>query len=159
MLRKERVTSILDVGCGDGNLLACLCNAPPWLSGSPDIAQGPGYPCHLGSNDNRQADMSPPSDPPPEDDSAFVHASRLVGLDICSDELEKAVEGTAPEDVSEADASPSAWTYTSKTRRWDSLEVFIWKGSFADYNPSLCDMDCIVSTEVFVCMFLPPRKE
>jgi small RNA 2'-O-methyltransferase len=127
ILRQEGVSSILDVGCGDGNLLACLCNPPPWLSEEGRTTVDPSAECQSES-------------------LSFVDARRLVGLDISRKELVKAVECTAPEESTEMLTSWSG----RRIRRWDSLEVTILEGNFADYNPKLCDVECIVATEVYV---------
>jgi SAM-dependent methyltransferase len=129
ILRRERVSEVLDLGCGDGNLLACLCNPPPWLPGGPatQFSSAHGIPAIR------------------DEPLSFVHAKRLIGLDISSRELAIAVQTTAPEEPSD---SPNPWS--QEKRRWENLEVTILEGSFVDYNPDMCDIECIVSTEVWV---------
>jgi hypothetical protein len=130
VLRKERVSEIFDVGCGDGSLLACLCNAPPWLNGAPGEASD-------------YAAAAPGSEAEP---LSYVHARRLVGLDVAAGDLEMAVQMTAPAGAPTEEQT----TWSHEPRRWEALQVTILQGSFVDYNPDMCDVECIVSTEVYV---------
>ncbi|KAH7926087.1 hypothetical protein BV22DRAFT_1009925 [Leucogyrophana mollusca] len=73
ILRREGVTSIIDVGCGEGELLATLCQPAPWLS--PDLPS--------------PAAMR-------QEDPVNLHLANVAGLDVSSRDLRYAVEFTTP---------------------------------------------------------------
>ncbi|KAF9243433.1 hypothetical protein BU15DRAFT_43071 [Melanogaster broomeanus] len=124
ILRRERITAILDVGCGEGSLLASLCQPAPWL--------GPGS-----SQDEERALSSLFDNMGSNDeDSPNLHPTRIAGLDISSRDLDVAAECTSP-----ASANP---LYT----RWEPLGVELWHGSVDVINPSFIDVECVVATEV-----------
>lgn len=133
LLRQESVSSILDVGCGEGTLLATLCSAPAWL---PVPSEDTGATSDLGSEAMRKL---------VKDCFEYVRPTKLVGLDINPVDLEQAIIRTAPEDLTLA--VPTSY-FLTPLRRWTQLEVEIWEGSLADYNSAMCDLDCIVSCEV-----------
>ncbi|KAI0254988.1 hypothetical protein BJV78DRAFT_1119955 [Lactifluus subvellereus] len=73
ILRRERVTSVLDVGCGEGVLLQHLTHAPPWRAHS----------------------ASTPA-PAVFEKPDFIHVREMHGLDILQDDLSYAIGVTAP---------------------------------------------------------------
>ncbi|KZT02600.1 uncharacterized protein LAESUDRAFT_716802 [Laetiporus sulphureus 93-53] len=130
VLRRERVHMVLDVGCGEGELISCLCNPAPWLPPPsltvPDSLSTSGIPGDILS--------LPLTD-------INLHPAKVVGLDISAADLKYAVESTAPESSSGEDC----WT---GTLRWEPLEVKIWEGDLQSINPEFVNVECIVSTEV-----------
>jgi len=73
ILRRERVTKVLDVGCGEGVFLQHLTHAPPWRAytsetPAPSVFQNPD----------------------------FIHSRELHGLDIVHDDVLYAADITAP---------------------------------------------------------------
>jgi len=64
-------TQILDIGCGEGELLNALRQPAPWLASHPDL-----------TDDGKE-------------DIASIHLAHLAGLDI-SDDVEFASQATAP---------------------------------------------------------------
>ncbi|KIJ66945.1 hypothetical protein HYDPIDRAFT_128429, partial [Hydnomerulius pinastri MD-312] len=124
ILRREHVTEVVDVGCGEGALLSTLCQPAPWLG--PRGSQGVDDDLSslfgsVGLND---------------DDTPDLHTTRIAGLDISSREIEAAVEFTSP---SSANA-----LYT----RWEPLDVDLWQGSVDVINPAFINAECIVATEI-----------
>jgi len=114
---------IVDIGCGEGALLATLCQPAPWLR--PNHFQDDDHElsslfCNVGLNE----------------DTPDLHATRIAGLDISSSELEIATEYTSP-----AAANP---LYT----RWEPLEVELWRGSVDAINPAFANVQCIVASEL-----------
>ncbi|KAG6331611.1 hypothetical protein ID866_7475 [Astraeus odoratus] len=130
ILRRERITEVVDIGCGHGELLAALCQPAPWLGPRSHWRKG----LSLQDADNGLTSLF---DSVLLDDSETpdLHPVRIAGLDISTRALQSAAELT----------SPSANTlYT----RWESLEVSLWHGSLDSINPTFVDVECIVATEV-----------
>ncbi|KAH9949972.1 hypothetical protein B0H21DRAFT_725561 [Amylocystis lapponica] len=89
ILRRENVRTVLDVGCGEGELIACLCNPAPWLL-PPPLKRNGSDPLVL-----------PACDPT----EGFMHPVRVLALDISSEDLQSAVACTAPRCTSTSSAS------------------------------------------------------
>lgn len=120
----QKHTQILDIGCGEGALLATLCQPAPWLR--PNHFQDDDHELsslfyNVGLND---------------EDTPDLHATRIVGLDISSSELEFATQCTSPASVNPL--------YT----RWEPLDVELWQGSVDAINPAFVNVQCIVATEL-----------
>ncbi|KAJ3559647.1 hypothetical protein NM688_g221 [Phlebia brevispora] len=131
MLRREEVTAVLDVGCGEGETIACLCNPAPWLSPHASVSSMPPLAGTLSWEDIKSSILS--------DD--FLHLEKVFAFDISSQALKDAVRMTIPQPQSEA----GQWHgYT----RWEPLHVKLWEGGLESYNPDFVNIDCIISTEV-----------
>ena len=129
---------MLDVGCGEGQTVECLCNAAPWLplQSKPELG--------LDAVSRREEqDLSYKDD--------FIHLRTLHALDISLDELRCVLEVTAP-------PPPPTGTETwSRLARWEPLGVKVWHGGVQAYNPEFVGIECIISTEVYVpTSLLPP---
>lgn len=74
----------------------------------------------------------------------YINVKQIHALDISLSDLEMACKETAPRPASE----PGSWHRVPP--RWEDLSVCIWKGSLDVYNPQFVDVECIVSTEVYV---------
>ncbi|CCM04257.1 uncharacterized protein FIBRA_06424 [Fibroporia radiculosa] len=127
ILRREDVHTVLDVGCGEGELISCLCNPAPWLPPPPtsvldSLANCAGNTADACDNFHIAAAL-------PE---VYLHPTKVIGLDIAPNDLKYAIEGTAPRN----------------SIRWSPLEVNIWQGSLESINPEFIGIECIVSTEV-----------
>ncbi|OAX42172.1 hypothetical protein K503DRAFT_766992 [Rhizopogon vinicolor AM-OR11-026] len=121
ILRREHVSEIVDIGCGEGELLAVLCQPAPSLPPpSSDV---------LSSTSDATSSAIDPSD-------LDLHPMRVDGLDISSHALASAIEDTSP-------ASANA-SYT----RWEPLKVNMWCGGLEVFNPTFVNVECIVATEV-----------
>jgi small RNA 2'-O-methyltransferase len=130
---------ILDIGCGDGRLLAAL-SEPAFVLPPP------------------RQDIPPEYLPSPQE-IRELYTAELYALDVDASELSYAVEVTKPRiyhDRRDPDEDPPRpETYEEELLRapfprWTPLEVQIWKGSLADVNPAFIGVECIVSTEVCV---------
>ncbi|EJD06950.1 uncharacterized protein FOMMEDRAFT_76349 [Fomitiporia mediterranea MF3/22] len=126
-LREECVISVLDIGCGEGTLLSCLCNPPAFLDTSKENKE----------QEQRFDEIYSSS----TDGLPDLHISHLAGLDIASRALTSCIARTAPE-------SHLFQYHRDDLPRWEPLEVNIWHGSLSVYNPEFVDVECIVSTEV-----------
>ncbi|TBU32634.1 hypothetical protein BD311DRAFT_686791 [Dichomitus squalens] len=132
IMRREGVTEILDIGCGEGELLSCLCNPALWLAPPPPDVLPPA------------TDASPAeTDVLKELHEWVLHPTRIAGLDICKSELECAARVTKPP---EPDRDDVPWHSTPV--RWEPLEVKIWEGSLEHVNAEYAGVECIVATEV-----------
>ncbi|KAI0326610.1 hypothetical protein GY45DRAFT_1310137 [Cubamyces sp. BRFM 1775] len=134
IMRREGITEVLDIGCGEGELLSCLCNPAPWLAPPPpDVLPA-----------IEEDGVRTPHEVVAEGlHKDILHPVRIAGLDVSRADLECAVEGTRPR------ASGSgASTLWRDPARWEPLEAKIWEGSLAVVNPEFVGVECIVSTEV-----------
>ncbi len=118
---------VLDIGCGEGETIACMCNPAPWLL----LQSCPG------------ADEADPDNAIKD----FLHIETIYALDISSHDLRRAVELTAPPPP----PPPNGWQGHT---RCEPLEVKLWEGGMESYNPEFVDMECIISTEVYVLYLL-----
>ncbi|KAI9000607.1 hypothetical protein BD414DRAFT_430142 [Trametes punicea] len=145
MMRRDGITEVLDIGCGEGELLSCLCNPAPWLAPPPPDVLSP-EPDHTGDMDNAglSADHNKYHTPSEfaELHKDILHPVRVSGLDISHFDLQHAVEGTRPLAPGEANA---LW---HEPLRWEPLEVKIWEGSLAVVNSEFAGVECVVATEV-----------
>ncbi|CDO74989.1 hypothetical protein BN946_scf184945.g61 [Trametes cinnabarina] len=129
IMRRECITEVLDIGCGEGELLACLCNPAPWLAPPPPhVLPRP-----------RDEDVGDLADLHRD----ILHPVKIAGLDVSPADLADAVEATRP--LEAGGGSGALW---HEPVRWEPLEVRIWQGSLARVNPEFVDVECIVSTEV-----------
>lgn len=130
---------VLDVGCGEGSLISCLCNPAPWLPPPlPSILETFARPLHQSTEGSAIPDSTADASQSyleyaPE---TFLNPTKVMGLDISSSELEAAIQDTAPSD----------WR-----TRWQPLEVEIWEGGLEVVNAAFAGVDCIVATEVYAC--------
>lgn len=120
----DTITQIVDIGCGEGALLATLCQPAPWLR--PKHFQDDDHElsslfCNVGLNDEETPDL---------------HATRIAGLDISSSQLEIAAQDTSTTSVNPL--------YT----RWEPLDVELWQGSVDVMNPAFANVQCIVASEL-----------
>ncbi|KDQ59367.1 hypothetical protein JAAARDRAFT_110270, partial [Jaapia argillacea MUCL 33604] len=86
-MRKYHVTSILDIGCSEGSLLACLARPAPWLP--PPVPLPPTDPAESTQCPTSQF-LAPSQDP------LDLYPSFIAGLDISPGDLQYAIEDTSP---------------------------------------------------------------
>ncbi|KAJ3809223.1 hypothetical protein F5876DRAFT_14255, partial [Lentinula aff. lateritia] len=145
ILRRENVSDVLDIGCGEGQLLSVLSVPSPWLPAPPQFLLNP--------NSQPKEPTSPlnlyntSSDPIPN-----LHITRLVGLDISTRDLEFAAQAIAPPANAEntEDSSIDPWRYRGHkdTVRWEEMTAKLWEGSLETINEEFVGTECIVSSEV-----------
>jgi len=128
---------VVDIGCGEGELLACLAQPAPWLRPPPDSMRHRRSTSsdHNSDNNSNLVTVMP-------DEIANLHCTKLQGLDISFHDLQYAIMGTTP--------PPS----NSQSIRWEPLEAKIWHGDLEFVNPEFVDVECIVSTEVCVTSYI-----
>ncbi|KAF7771592.1 hypothetical protein Agabi119p4_5903 [Agaricus bisporus var. burnettii] len=134
LLRKESITQVLDVGCGEGQLLSPLSQAASWLSPPPPSILPP-----------KNSEPGYTGNPIPN-----LHISHLHGLDISQPDLEFAARSTAPS----SDDIPLSQFHIHHNR-WEELEVKLWQGGLEVINEEFVNIECIVSMEVIE--HLPPE--
>ncbi|KAG6902859.1 hypothetical protein C0995_010744 [Termitomyces sp. Mi166 len=147
VMRAEKVTKVLDIGCGEGQLLAVLCQPAPWL---------PPPPAHilptLPEDSTDSAEKKPQSSSKYNHEIPNIHPTHIMGLDISSDDLDFAVQGTAPPqpDIElEKGSDYYSTSFSTVNPRWEDLDVKIWKGGLEVINEDFIDIECIVSSEVY----------
>lgn len=142
---------MLDIGCGEGELLNTLCQVAPWLSPPPSLLdtdpRSPTSPisAQLNPTDRHDPDAIP-----------NLHPRYLHGLDISAEDLQFAVRLTKPPEVEAFDDPISPHPirrYPTTLTRFEELDVNIWKGGLEVVNEEFVSMDCIVSSEVYVYLF------
>ncbi|KAJ7170898.1 hypothetical protein C8R43DRAFT_854793, partial [Mycena crocata] len=135
ILRRESIVDVLDIGCGEGQLLSVLAQPAPWLAPPP-------------------ASIIPGRDPAKnveyKSDMPNLHPRRIAGLDISAQDLTFAVKGTQPPGANAAEADP----YGVLVTRWEDLTAKVWKGGLQVVNEEFVGVECIVCTEVIE--HLPP---
>ena len=166
---------VIDIGCGEGELLACLCNPAPWLPPPPAdllshvVSSSPEPSSASSANEDEIDGADDKNDDVAVDALAALHRDvlhpvRLAGLDISASEVESAVRITkslaspspssSPPPDAESDSgsepteAPTMGYSYGTPMRWEPLEVALWHGSVVDVNPAFVDTECIVATEV-----------
>ncbi|KAJ7928804.1 hypothetical protein B0H13DRAFT_1543268, partial [Mycena leptocephala] len=137
ILRRESIVDVLDVGCGEGQLLSVLSQPAPWLSPPPASIFPP---------DHADREYSYKIDMP------NLHPSRIAGLDVSAHDLTFAVKGTEP--PSDSAKADDPFTYGVRVTRWEDLTAKVWKGGLQVINEEFVGVECIVCTEVIE--HLPP---
>ncbi|KAF8339590.1 uncharacterized protein EI90DRAFT_3037172 [Cantharellus anzutake] len=118
-IRKYSVRTILDLGCGEGQLLRCLAQPAPYL-----------------------CDATLPLDV--DVSSRDVYPSLMAGIDICTKSLERARAATEPQEMDD-----SAPRYATVSPRWNPLTIELWHGELEVASDQFLNrFECIVSTEV-----------
>ena len=134
--RRTFCKQVLDIGCGEGELLSCLCNPARWRAPPPPDVLPPDP---TASTEN--------TDVLDELHQGLLHPRRIAGLDICVADLECAARITKPP-APEPEEKKVLWHSTQV--RWEPLAVEIWEGSLAQVNLAFVGVECIVGTEVYV---------
>ncbi|KAI0749430.1 hypothetical protein C8Q80DRAFT_1231949, partial [Daedaleopsis nitida] len=142
IMRCEAITEVLDVGCGEGELLSCLCNPAPWLASPPlDILPAVD---DLETESIEAALLA-------ELHREILHPTKIAGLDISKTDLESTGRITEPQQIVEDNISTSnepGRSWHSAPARWEPLEVNIWEGGLEHYNPAFVGVECVVAMEV-----------
>ncbi|KAJ2914058.1 hypothetical protein MD484_g6357, partial [Candolleomyces efflorescens] len=138
-LRRENITKVLDVGCGEGSLLSPLCQPAPWLPAPPlDRLPPPPPPAHSWEPESPLLSATFNS----MDGIKNLHVELIHGLDISPTDLEFAINTTRPPEPQ----PPS--DYTLSLTRFESTDVKLWEGGLEVINEEFVGIECIVSTEV-----------
>lgn len=130
VMRRDSVTNVVDIGCGEGQLLIALCQPAPWLGPPPPEILPPSD-----ATDTATPNFNSPHDPIPN-----LHPTRIAGLDISQRDLDFAIEATAP--------PPQTNDRHLTSTRWEPLVASIWKGGLEVINENFVGAECIVSSEV-----------
>ncbi|KAF8525787.1 hypothetical protein BU17DRAFT_41023 [Hysterangium stoloniferum] len=127
IFRRESVHSVLDIGCGEGNLLRCLVEP---------------------------ARTRPPPANFANDHELYVHT--LHGLDPSREDINYAIGVTAPLGRDSAKDFTGHERWARRGARWMPLTVYMWEGGFEAINKVFheANIDAFVATEVIE--HLPP---
>ena len=124
--------------------MTALCQPAPWLTPPPISVLKP-----LSLSPNDTTASSAPQSPTFNDDGIpNLHISELHGLDISSEDLAFALQGTAPPNKEQERIGSGYRSYNSGIQRWEELVVKVWKGRLEVINEEFVDIECIISTEV-----------
>ena len=138
IMRRERVRQVLDVGCGEGELLGCLCNPAPWLAPLPPSSEST-------TDEEEPHDVSEPLA------DGYIRPFSLHALEPDPTLVDTAAQATAPPpprgEVETAEGRLGGWL---ESVRWNELEVKVWKGGLEVENEEMVGVECIVATEVYV---------
>jgi len=128
---RPRISSILDIGCGEGTLLSVLCQPAE---------------CHPIPDDFDARFCVPTRDEirlqSVIDTVESMYPKKIAGLDVSPVVLELA-KGLLENQA-------NGYTFLPPKPRWQELKVKLWRGGMEEYNPAFNGYDCIVSTEVCV---------
>ncbi|KAH9481250.1 Small RNA 2'-O-methyltransferase [Psilocybe cubensis] len=143
ILRRENITRVLDVGCGEGQILGVLCQPAPWLTPPPSSILPPIKPS------TSPDDIVPPSPIYNDDEVPTLHIREVHGLDISAEDLTFAVAAiTPPQEEDEPAEGLGFRPFYRGVQRWEELLAKVWKGGLEVINEEFIDIECIVSTEV-----------
>jgi len=135
---RPRISSILDIGCGEGTLLGALCQPAECHPIPDDFDARFGVPSGDEIRLRSVIDMV-----------ESMYPEKIAGLDVSAGVLELAktlLENQA-----------NGYPFLPPKPRWQELKVQLWKGGLEEYNPAFNGYDCIVSTEVYVQVLTTPN--
>jgi SAM-dependent methyltransferase len=130
---RPRVSSILDIGCGEGTLLAVLCQPAECLPLPDEDAD---------ANDGRGGRGDADVLRSVLDTVESMHPRVIAGLDVSPHVLDLA--------RSVLEAHSGGYAFLPPRPRWLSLDVRLWRGTLEVFNAALVGFDCIVASEVCV---------
>ncbi|KAF5327146.1 hypothetical protein D9619_004099 [Psilocybe cf. subviscida] len=155
ILRREGITQVLDVGCGEGELLSTLCQPAPWLAPPPIEVLSPVI-------ENTPTQTAPDSPVFNDEDIPNLHITSLHGLDVSAADLDFAIKAATPinldaRDVDELlqDRITPYMPYSNGIQRWEELRAKVWKGGLETINEEFVGIECISAMEVIE--HLPPN--
>ncbi|KAJ9091084.1 hypothetical protein QFC19_009258 [Naganishia cerealis] len=149
VLRKEGVRSVLDIGCGEGDLLRVLCEPAATVPEEPIRAvYAPNG--HSDVDEDGEENMDKDEDDHNvnrrETRELFLH--RIAGLDIDPTVIPAAVKATAPPADSDQEDGQEQYGDKYIVPRWQRLECEIWQGELAKHNRRLEGFEAIVALEL-----------
>ncbi|KAJ6536364.1 hypothetical protein B0H19DRAFT_384334 [Mycena capillaripes] len=130
ILRRARIVDVLDIGCGEGDLLSVLAQPALWLAPPPASV----FPDGRANNVEYKSER------------LIFHPRNVAGLDISTHDLAFAIQGTAPLN--------EEYMLGVRATRWEDLTANLWKGGLQVINEEFVRVECIVCTEVI--QHLPP---
>jgi len=128
---RPRISSILDIGCGEGTLLGVLCQ-PVECHPTPDDFDARFR--IAGGGEIRLRSVI--------DTVESMYPRKIAGLDVSSAVLQTA-KGLL-------ESQANGYPFLPPKPRWQELKVQLWNGGLQEYNPAFEGYDCIVATEVYV---------
>ncbi|PLW57133.1 hypothetical protein PCANC_01947 [Puccinia coronata f. sp. avenae] len=148
-LKRERIQTVLELGCGEGTLLGLLTNPASCLGEFPSQA----YMDRLRSEQVNTEDAGKKErlgaieqvvreTPALEDYQRDLHLEQLVALDLCPESVRRVHESL--QDIRKAG---------SGSARWEPLRVELWAGDLAIPNARFVGVECVVMSEVVEHLF------
>jgi small RNA 2'-O-methyltransferase len=134
-------SKVLDVGCGEGELLAALSQPAMYLAPEPSFDMPLKSPI---------TPFTPFTPSAASEDVMNLHCTRISGLDVSSSDLEFAAQWTAPPKDTRLEGGTSYLSFLPPPIRWEELEVDIWHGGLERFNEEFVGRECITAMEVYV---------
>lgn len=142
-LTERRCAQILDVGCGEGELLTPLVQPAPWLLPPPPSILPPKDP---------ESPILSPSRNSTVDEIPNLHPRLVHGLDISPGDLQFAIDRTRPPvpepEDEDAHVRQMRRLYSPNLTRFEEMDVKIWEGGLEVVNEEFVGLECIVASEV-----------
>ncbi|WAQ81527.1 hypothetical protein PtA15_1A869 [Puccinia triticina] len=153
-LKRQRIRTVLELGCGEGTLLGLLTNAANSLGEFPSSSDV----------EYLQAEQSRVDDPVRKERLARIeevvkatpeldyyqrdlHLELLIGVDLDEERLERVQETLK---LTNQKAQPDVLNPHS---RWEPLRVELWSGDLAVNNERFKGLECVVMSEVIEHLF------
>ncbi|KDN52728.1 hypothetical protein K437DRAFT_261153 [Tilletiaria anomala UBC 951] len=155
-LRNNNAKTILDIGCGEGKVLAALARPPLHVDGFP-LERFPNLAEQAASSTAAMGSLRISNEVQPTAEGKYLESprlpsnhwifrapelspSKLTGLDMSEEDLGDA-KATIENVIMQVENS-------SEEVRWDPICVSLLKGNLAQYNEALKRYDAIIATEV-----------
>ncbi|MBW0525714.1 hypothetical protein O181_065429 [Austropuccinia psidii MF-1] len=153
-IKRKRIHSVLELGCGEGTLLGLLTHPATSLDEFPpsqiapsllkdlkkdlveDRFDDPAYAIRLKAIQDQILPQVPRLSAHEQD----LHLSHLIGIDIDPNRLRSARQSISPTNLNFSSYSPAI--------RWEPLEVEIWQGDITVFNNKFVGIECVVMSEV-----------
>jgi len=146
-LKNADVESIVEIGCGEGQVLSSFCQPAAHLDDFPTqlppLKDSPSYLSKLERINSLLSTL-----PRDQDLGKDLHLRRIAGLDIDASALGHAKAATAPTALPSLTAEEELSGLIRQPLRWEDLKVELWHGSLDVYNGNLAGYDAFVATEV-----------
>lgn len=153
VLRREGVTSVLDVGCGEGDLLRVLCEPAATVPEDPIRALSSSGGTLDADGEEKMDKAEDHNTDRAQTRELFLHvrplslpleivtnpSQRVAGLDVDPTVIPEAVKAITP---------PSEETDQYIPPRWQRLECEIWQGGLEKHNRRLEGFEAIVALEL-----------
>jgi len=153
-LKRERVKTVLELGCGEGTLLGLLTHpascvgeeipsesALEWLREEQTKATDAGRKERLA-----EVEQVVRGTPLAEDYQRDLHLELLMGLDLDRSNVER-VHSTV-QSTNQRDGASGHNTFFWRDLRWEPLRVELWAGDLAAKNGRFIGVECVVMSEV-----------
>ncbi|EFP77209.1 uncharacterized protein PGTG_03165 [Puccinia graminis f. sp. tritici CRL 75-36-700-3] len=153
-LKRQRIRTVLELGCGEGTLLGLLTNAASSLGEFPsssdvECLKAEQTKVKDPARKERLAKIEEIVKKTPELDyyQRDLHLELLIGLDLDTESLRR-----VQETIKLTNQKPKPGLLQPNPR-WEPLRVELWSGDLAVNNERFKDLECVVMSEVIEHLF------